>query len=358
MKKGRGQNPNPPFQGDYGPRPNQIDFQDHFNTFRLNGPFFHVPTITSSFSNLPSHFQGPCPTRFQGDYRIWPNQIDPQDHFNTFCQNASYFRPAMTANSFSNPPTTMAQHRDILISGNPFHHFQNNFYPSNLPFDLRSVWRSPLDPNAGLPHPQFFEPRTSNTIQQPSTAIQPTNLYFHRKNIKMRFTPLLKREYCLFRARFHHGAVSTSTKSLHAAEQSFFEHIGSSFEPACDFTRTLRKWWEKRNQYLSDEELLMCPLYNLSSSDQRSKKLADKNSAKRQGARNSPQCSAQAQSEDQENAENITTTVAERHEKEEEGSKLGEWGISNKEAPVPVAILDKQKIFEDFTSNGNKKREG
>ena len=287
--------------------------------------FFHI--FCCAFARMWSgqhaqdrHLQG-------GDCDMWPNQMQTQLHLNTFCQHDPRFCMPKTTNSFSNPhplhshfegtrPTTMAQHN--CFSQNSYFPFSYNEYPGKLSFEHRSVrCRSPADPNArllrqgcwagnetpnaaglhnifqipGHAFPSYFQPEVSSALHPESlpglrsppdqillrqndlirlpgqTAMQERSIrtsdkYFQPNECRMSFSPLLKREYCLFRANFHHGTAENSNMSWHGAEKSFFENIDSSFKPPGD--RTLRKWWNKRNKYLSEEELSMCPLDNLS----------------------------------------------------------------------------------------------
>ncbi len=74
---------------------------------------------------------------------------------------------------------------------------------------------------------------------------------------KRTYSNQLKRDYCLFRINFlllrDNNACSGET--LSSAQQSFFRNIDPSFQPPVGFARNLRKWWARRNDYLSDEEL-------------------------------------------------------------------------------------------------------
>ena len=281
---------NPPFQRDNGMWPNQLQSQDRFNSFCQNDTRFGLTTTTNSLSfppRSPSHFEWPCPSTMAQQIHYSESSCSSFSH-NSYAGNMpivfhSVRLSAADQNGLLPPQHFQAGNKASNVKATYMSekfgvefpsYFQQGissaFYPGNSPRQC-----SPSSPNLNLlPQKDVIRLSNQTAIEEPSICTRKE--YFTRNEGRMTYTQVLKRDYCLFRARFHHGAAAaaTSKKSWSDAEFSFIENLRLHylFEPPGDFRRRLREWWETRNKYLSEEDLSMCPLDNLFSSNKRSKK--------------------------------------------------------------------------------------
>ena len=345
----------PPFQRDNGMWPNQLQSQDRFNSFCQNDTRFGLTTTTNSLSfppRSPSHFEWPCPSTMAQQIHYSESSCSSFSH-NSYAGNMpivlhSVRLSAADQNGLLPPQHFQAGNKASNVKATYMSekfgvefpsYFQQGissaFYPGNSPRQC-----SPSSPNLNLlPQKDVIRLPNQTAIEEPSICTRKE--YFTRNEGRMTYTQVLKRDYCLFRARFHDGAAAaTSKKSWSDAEFSFIENLRLHylFEPPGDFRRRLREWWETRNKYLSEEDLSMCPLDNLFSSNKRSKKLADELSTKGQRkleyACILQRCVKQS--------ENIAATrfTPDRHasgNEEEERGNAGGSGVSIDRASGPVA---------------------
>ena len=286
MLSGSTWNFNSPPQGDLGIWPNQKYSE---NTMcprtHIASHFGLRQMVTNSLSSPMNHFECPAlpvaiaqPSQAPRNFYSETNFSSYPSYHNVGNLSVTGVHPSVRL-ICSDRNTAMLHQHDFSAAARTETSYtvksgstaQPSYFQSSAPPSLHSD-RS-LDQNPGfLPRQDLVRQQSKRQTAFQESCCTRLTKYFEYNKDRISYSFALKREYCLFRALHLKEVTSMSTESWANTERSFFQNLDPSFEPPCGFRQRLSDWWGKRSQYLSKDELSVCPLS--SSGNQEKEKVA------------------------------------------------------------------------------------